>query len=73
MEAIKKLQDSDGDWYWIPKNKVSEFDKAVNELSNIEDYMDNPDVFDKFEEDFGHYRTGGDKDNMPRHFQKHKS
>jgi len=71
LENIEKLQDNNSDWYWIPKSLVAEFNKAVNVLSDIDDYMDNPDTFDEFEENFGHFRTGGDKDNMPLHFQSH--
>jgi len=69
-EKIKKLQDFESDWYWIPKSKVSEFEEMNAKLCEIEDYMDDPDLFDQFEELFGHYKTGGDKNNMPRHFQK---
>lgn len=60
-QEIKKLQDNDGHWYWIPKDKVMFFNNDVEAMS-ILDYMDDPERFDAFEEDYGKYATGGSPD-----------
>jgi len=64
MIKIKKIQDSECDWYWIPENEVDKFELMSNSL-NGKDYMDCPDRFDDFESTFGHYRTGGDPNLTP--------
>lgn len=69
IEDITKLQDSDGDWYWIPNSLKEVFEFIIGKLSGLE-YMENPDLFDFFEDAFGHYRTGGDMDNKPRYFEQ---
>jgi hypothetical protein len=57
-------QDGDTHWYWIPEDKVALFEKLVEDIIGI-DYMDNPDAFDRFSEEFEEYRTLGDKLNCP--------
>jgi len=65
MESkITKLQDSDGHWYWIPNDLVDAFNADEQELSG-KDYMDCPDLFDTFSDNYEQYRTGGSPDLMP--------
>jgi hypothetical protein len=68
MNGITITQDSDGHWYWIPDYMLGKFKE---DLSKIEDkeYMDCPDEFDLFIEDFDKYRTGGSPDLKPDFFQ----
>lgn len=69
MDGITKLKDNDGDWYWIPNEKVKFFNNDIEAMS-ILTYMDNPERFDDFNEDYGHFATGGDPDLMPDFFKK---
>ena len=68
MKGITKLQDSDGHWYWIPNDKVQFFKNDLDVISGIE-YMDNPQRFDDFNEDYGHFATGGDENLKPDFFK----
>ena len=72
LENIKKAQDSDGHWYWIPKRLLAEFTNELKEITGLE-YMDNPDAFDLFSDKYEQYRTLGDPGNMPDFFDKQKS
>lgn len=67
--SITKIQDCDGHWYWIPNDELEDFEADNRALDGL-DYMDNPDAFDAFESNWGHYRTGGDINNTPRHFKE---
>lgn len=66
MNNITKLQDNDGHWYWIPNELAQQFHKDIDNLPS--EYMDAPDLFDKFMADYGNYMTDGSPDNMPEHF-----
>lgn len=66
-----RVQDNDGHWYWISNDKFLQFNKDLEAITGIE-YMDNPDAFDKFEEDYGVYATGGAPDLMPDIFNEEK-
>ena len=66
--SITKLQDDDSHWYWIPNDIVQKFESDLSAITG-KDYMDCPDLFDDFTENYGHYRTGGDPDNMPQYFK----
>lgn len=68
MENTTKLQDMDGNWYWIPNELVEKFNKEVNNLSGMM-YLDFPTSFDNFTLEFGKYATGGDEDLVPPYFQ----
>lgn len=63
------LQDSDGDWYWIPNEEVNAFNSTVEKLSGLQ-YLDNPEVFDTFSVTWGEYATGGCPTNVPPAFKK---
>lgn len=58
MIRVKKLQDTDSHWYWIPEELVAGFNQLCEKLSG-KMYMDCPDVFDSFSESFEVYSTGG--------------
>lgn len=64
---IEKIKDNDGHWYWIPKRLLCEFRNDLELISGIE-YIDDVDSFDKFEMNYGKYRTLGDKDLIPDFF-----
>lgn len=68
LPDVEQLQ-HEGDWFWIPSDKVEVFSEMSKLIEGIT-YMDKPDVFDDFENKFGHYRTGGDKGNMPSYFKQ---
>lgn len=56
MPSIQKviaLQDGDSHWYVIPADQLESFRVIEEECDKIDDY-------EKFEESFGKYRTGGD-------------
>jgi hypothetical protein len=59
-----KEQDSEGDWYWIPENKLIRFQMYIQAMDGAE-YSDCPEWFDEFENEFSKYRTNGHKDNRP--------
>lgn len=61
---IEKLQDGEGHWYWIPKDRVNDFEKAVDFLSG-KDYLDFEDEFNEFIDAYDKYRTGGDPSLTP--------
>lgn len=65
---ITKLQDNNGHWYWIPNDKVKDFNNDIEVMSAL-DYMESPERFDDFSEDYEQYRTGGDPDLMPDIFK----
>ncbi|MGK6342849.1 hypothetical protein ACMGDK_11455 [Chryseobacterium sp. DT-3] len=65
---IKKLQDDDGHWYWIPNEFVKEFEEHEEFLCG-KSYMDCPDEFDDFIEKWDKYRTHGHPDNVPDIFK----
>lgn len=51
------VQDDDGDWYVIPFEEKERFHLCLNELITSEYDLD---LLEVWEEEFGHYRTGGD-------------
>ena len=63
-----KILSHEGDWYWIPTNLVEGFTVMSNNISEV-GYMDNPDMFDGFDADYGKYATGGDMYNTPDEFK----
>lgn len=58
------IEDNDGDWFWIPNDQVGEFTVRSNQISGL-DYMENPDLFDTFNEKYAKYATGGDSQMCP--------
>jgi len=48
-------QDDDGHWYLIPSLFVTDFDEMMDKMDGI-GYLDNPCLFDEFEEFFGRFR-----------------
>lgn len=65
---IQRIQDNDGDWYWIPAHMKDDF---LSDCEAIEgkDYMEDPDSFDKFNDSYSPYATGGCQNNVPEMFQ----
>ena len=68
MEYIK-LQDGNSHWYWVPSQLERSFKRGVEELSGL-DYMDNPDLFDKFTDKYQQYATGGSPDVVPEYYRE---
>lgn len=68
--SVRKIKDSEGDWYWIPEDKIDRFIKK-NSLLEGKEYMDCPDEFDKFMKDYSDYKTGGDEDIRPIAFENY--
>ena len=66
---IKKLQDIEGNWYWIPESFIPNFEGVVEKLQGV-DYMDASDEYDLFNDVFEKYRTGGSPDLMPDMFNQ---
>lgn len=69
MDGIKKLQDNDGDWYWIPDHMVEDFNRDSSLLAGVE-FLDNEEGHKDFMDAFDRYRTGGDRDLMPKFFKE---
>ena len=69
LKNISKEQDTDGHWYWIPLRLLAEFRNAVIGLEGKE-YMDCPEAFDAFNENYEKYMTGGDPDNVPDFYKE---
>ncbi len=65
---FQRICEHDGDWYWIPKAILNDFNKDLNEISGIE-YMDAPDLFDDFETKYNKFHTGGCKTLAPEYFK----
>ncbi|MBS9773810.1 MAG: hypothetical protein KGV59_01455 [Tenacibaculum sp.] len=65
---VKKLQDSDCHWYWIPKNLVEDFNNENDYLSD-KFYVENASMFDDFITKYDKYRTGGCPNNTPEIFK----
>ena len=65
---ITKIQDEDGHWYWIPNDILDNFREDLDNISGKE-YMDCPNDFDNFIDNYDVYRTLGDPDNMPDYFK----
>ncbi len=65
---VKKVQDTEGHWYWIAEESLTDFRNRVEYLTGIE-YMDEPDAFDKFIDFYSEYRTHGHPDNVPKPFE----
>lgn len=66
---VKRLKDFECDWYWIPEDKIEKFNQDSETLEGME-YMDNPELFESFSADYGHYATGGAPDLVPFEFEK---
>lgn len=64
---VKQIQDSEGDWYWIPIDKVPTFEIAQKAMDGKK-YMDAPETFDSFERLYSQYATGGDVTLIPEAF-----
>lgn len=71
IQKIHVVKDNEGDWYWIPENKINQFEKDDEELCGLE-YMDNPGLFDLFMDNYSHFKTGGDS-NIEPDFYKNQS
>ena len=67
---VKKLQDNDCHWYWIPAIMVSSF---VFDLENLPELdVDKPETYNsygKFELKYDKYRTGGHPEVVPGEFE----
>lgn len=65
---VVATQDESSHWYLIPKDQIKEF----NDLSNriIATDANDQDLIDDFEAKFGHYRTGGDLNNVQLYIEK---
>ena len=50
-------RDDDCHWYLVPEDKIMDFDALLDRLPG--DYLDAPELFNKFEEEFGEYRIDG--------------
>lgn len=61
-------QDDDSHWYWIPIELLEKFDSDLQVIYG-KDYMEVADEVDTFIEDFDRYRTCGDPNNIPFHFE----
>lgn len=46
--------DDDGHWYLVPSLFIADFDESLEKMKGLE-YLDDPSVFDQFEEFFGKY------------------
>jgi hypothetical protein len=66
MKNIKKIN-FEGDWYWIPKHLLQQFEIDCDNIAGLE-YLDSPDDFDSFETNYSQYKTGGDKNVTPKIF-----
>ncbi len=66
---IKKLQDGDGHWYWIPLADVPQFRIDLDRILGIE-YLDDPEAFDDFSIRYSSFATGGSPDSVPFAFEK---
>lgn len=62
--SVKKLQDFESDFYWIPEDRIEKFNEDSEMLGGMQ-YMDNPELFEKFNDDFGIFATGGCADLVP--------
>ena len=69
LNNIIKTQDSDGHWYWIPKELIEKFNDILFVIDG-KDYMDCSDVFDNFNNIFEKYRTMGDSNLIPDFYKK---
>ena len=67
-QSIKKIQDDDGHWYWLPISETTLFYEYLQKMEGIS-YSDDPDLVDEFIERFDKYRTGGGPDVVPNHFK----
>ena len=65
--GVTQIQDDEGDWYWIPNDKLDQFLLDIKETYGF-DYMDKPLAFEKITERYGQYKTGGDRNNRPSIF-----
>lgn len=62
--SVKKMQDFESDFYWIPEDKVDKFNDECAILRGME-YSDNPELFCEFDAEFGMFATGGCADLVP--------
>lgn len=60
MKRVKAVQDDSCHWYVIPLEKSDRFYSLLDTFSLTEDYG----MLNKFEDEFGKYRTGGDLNNI---------
>jgi hypothetical protein len=63
-KEYKKIQDNDSHWYWIPTEKLNEFEEWNNMDTETDDF--DPSKYDEF-------RTYGDPDNAPAYWKNHKT
>lgn len=61
--------DNDSHWYWIPKAKLTEFNKDLEAITGYS-YMEAVEEFDRFEDKYDHFRTGGSPDVCPYFFKQ---
>ena len=65
MKKVYCTRDDSGHWYVIPDELKDRFSKFMNDISNLDDdTVEYYDTVNKFEEEFGKYRTGGDLNNI---------
>lgn len=58
-------EDDNGHYYWIPIVHAKKFETAISLIIGKE-YMDSPEDFDAFNEEFGKFATGGAPDICPQ-------
>ena len=64
VQPVKVLRDNDSHWYVIPTVKYERWIELVHMVSKASTEEQEQRVYDKFEEEFGKYRTGGDLNNI---------
>lgn len=69
MENFTKIQDDEGDWYWIPNSLLDDFKRDLNKIAG-KDYMDACDDFDYFIWAYQDYATCGDINVVPFYFKQ---
>jgi len=57
LQKVVAIRDYESHWYVIPNAMHEQFNNLLREGAETDDY-------DKFEELFSHYRTGGDLNNI---------
>jgi len=66
IERVKRLQDDDGHWYWIPEAEAKQFEQDLESLPELDvDYPSTYEAYGAFEIKYDKYRTGGSPDIEP--------
>ena len=64
---IKKMQDEDSHWYWIPVSMVEEFCRESDYICG-KSYEDAEDEIEDFIYKYERFRTHGDSDSVPNFY-----